>query len=523
MLVAEKISAMVLVSVAAAGSYALIRGLLASPLVQFFVDKPSERKVHQNRTPRLGGLAMVVLFIALLLCWHLSPLYSLPRLPLSLFWAMIAFSVGILGIGIIDDSCFITIPNGIKLLLELALATSIVIFSGMSVHTLQVLQFSIPLGFLAIPLTVLWMAGVTNAVNLIDGVDGLAGSVSFIGFAGLALIALIVGRLDLMMVCLLCAGLIVGFLLHNWSPASLFMGDTGSLFLGMMLGLMSVALLAQPQVPVATQVAFLVVGFPLLDVSLAMVRRFSRALLAGERLKRCVAAMFKADNEHIHHRFIHRGLTHAQTVLVISILAATMNAIAIVSALTNEISAIGLMLYFALVLLWLVHRLDYLYRVKSWLKRSIIKGASASGRSRAVNIAIISTDALLRHSMISYKQNLLRFRFYDNQPSREELLSCAAVVIDTEDCATAQADMAMGLQILALHRCPLVCIADTFSEQILKHPLFARETVIRITKPLYIPRFLNQLYQLVSTAPPTRYFVNPQADAPLAMATEASS
>jgi hypothetical protein len=181
------------------------------------------------------------------------------------------------------------------------------------------------------------------------------------------------------------------------------------------------------------------------------------------------------------------------------------------------------MLYFALVLLWLVHRLDYLYRVKSWLKRSIIKGASASGRSRAVNIAIISTDALLRHSMISYKQNLLRFRFYDNQPSREELLSCAAVVIDTEDCATAQADMAMGLQILALHRCPLVCIADTFSEQILKHPLFARETVIRITKPLYIPRFLNQLYQLVSTAPPTRYFVNPQADAPLAMATEASS
>lgn len=523
MLVAEKISAMVLVSIATAGCYGLIHALLGSPLVQYFVDKPSERKVHQNRTPRLGGLAIVLLFIGVLLCWHFSPFYSLPRLPESLFWAMITFSGGILAIGIVDDSCFITIPNGIKLLLELVLATSVVLFSGMHVQTLQVLQLNVSLGALSVPLTVLWMVGVTNAVNLIDGVDGLAGSVSLIGFGGLAIIALIVGRADLMLVCLVCAGLIAGFLMHNWSPASLFMGDTGSLFLGMMLGLMSVALLSLPPIPVATQVAVLVVGFPLLDVSLAMVRRFSRALLAGEGLTRCLGAMFRADNEHIHHRFIHRGLTHAQTVLVISILAATMNAIAIVSALTNEIATIGLMLYFALVLLWLVHRLDYLYRVKSWLRRSVIKKSSTSARTRAVNIAIISTDTLLRHSMTSYKQNLLRFRFFDDQPSREELLSCAAVVIDTEDCAAADANMAMGLQILAHHRCPLVYIADDFSEQLLKHPLFTIDTVVRINKPLYIPRFLNQLYQLVSTAPPTRLFIKPQADPALTMATEAST
>ena len=286
--------------------------LAVTPLVRWFAlgkkigDYPSTRKIHTKFIPRMGGLGIIAGFAAGLLVGYLLQPEVFSRSPFSLT-AITAGLVLVTGLGMYDD------VKGIgslgKLIVQF-LAASLVISSGLTMDALT-LPFVNPisLGVFSVPLTMLWLVGVTNAVNLIDGLDGLAVGVSVLVSAVICAIAVVTGDQLLVMVsvALFFAGL--GFLRYNFNPASIFMGDTGSLFLGFLLACMSLAVMRHPAADmpqISLLVVVVILSVPIVDTSVAFFRRIKKGMHP-----------LKPDKEHIHHRFMDLGLTHRQTVVAI--------------------------------------------------------------------------------------------------------------------------------------------------------------------------------------------------------------
>jgi len=184
----------------------------------------------------------------------------------------------------------------------LGIVASGVVFQGIEVPGVG----SFHLGTLGPIVTVIWLVGVANAFNLIDGIDGLATGVGFLTALTGAIIAAINGKTLLAVVLVSMAGACLGFLPHNWSPARVFLGDTGSMFLGMTLATASAVAGGKGQLATSLLVPALLLSYPILDTLLAMTRRFLRG-----------KSMFSGDASHIHHRLLHLGWNHAQTVLLL--------------------------------------------------------------------------------------------------------------------------------------------------------------------------------------------------------------
>lgn len=286
--------------------------MLVTPGVRSFAlrrkigDYPSIRKIHNRFVPRLGGIGIIAGWTAGLLAgWLLLPnAFSEPSFSLT------GIAVGILlvtGLGIYDD--IKGIGSFGKLIVQF-LAASLVISSGLIITHLTVPFIDpIPLGVFSLPVTMLWLVGVTNAVNLLDGLDGLAVGVSAIVAAVIFCIGVVTGDLLLTVVSisLLFAGL--GFLRYNFNPASIFMGDTGSLFLGFLLACVSLVVIQHPAAEMSRISLLAVVvtlSVPIVDTSVAFFRRIKKGMHP-----------LKADKEHIHHRLMDLGLTHRQTVVAI--------------------------------------------------------------------------------------------------------------------------------------------------------------------------------------------------------------
>jgi UDP-GlcNAc:undecaprenyl-phosphate GlcNAc-1-phosphate transferase len=175
------------------------------------------------------------------------------------------------------------------------------------------------LGWLAAPITLLWIIGMTNAFNLIDGLDGLAAGVGLIAALTLAALAVAAGRPEIALIALALAGALLGFLFYNFYPASIFMGDSGSMFVGYVLAALYVRGAQQAEgVPVLTPI--LALAFPVADAMLAIIRRgFGQAngQANGRDLSKRFMAIFRRDHEHIHHRLMSAGLTEKHAVLVL--------------------------------------------------------------------------------------------------------------------------------------------------------------------------------------------------------------
>ncbi|HEX4386148.1 MAG TPA: MraY family glycosyltransferase [Myxococcales bacterium] len=207
--------------------------------------------------------------------------------------------------GVLDDLYGLRARH--KLLAQLIVALA-VCASGLVVRSVQLpIGDVIHLGLLAVPFTMLWIIGVMNAMNLIDGLDGLAGGVSEIALAAILVLAVVLSLPALGMYAAALAGAVLGFLFYNFNPASIFMGDAGSLFLGYFL---SVALLVATNQPTTSSlplaVPLLVLGVPIADTVLAICRRAIRG-----------QGLFNPDREHLHHRLINRGLSHRGAVLAL--------------------------------------------------------------------------------------------------------------------------------------------------------------------------------------------------------------
>ncbi|PAE25824.1 MraY family glycosyltransferase [Bacillus sp. 7894-2] len=263
-------------------------------------DKPEQRKVHQKIMPRLGGLAIYISFLLGVMIFQPSKEYHLP---------ILVGSVVIIIIGILDD--MYNLSAKIKFIAQIGAALIVVLWGGVEVSFINApFGGKIEFGYLAIPLTVLWIVGVTNAINLIDGLDGLAAGVSSIALITISVMAIIMGNTYVIAISTLVLVSTIGFLLYNFHPAKIFMGDTGALFLGYMIGVLS--LLGFKNVTmISFIIPILILGVPLSDTFFAIIRRFIN--------KQPLSA---PDKSHLHHCLLNLGFTHRQTVLMIYAIAA---------------------------------------------------------------------------------------------------------------------------------------------------------------------------------------------------------
>ncbi|MCI4398728.1 MAG: undecaprenyl/decaprenyl-phosphate alpha-N-acetylglucosaminyl 1-phosphate transferase [Acidobacteria bacterium] len=284
------------------------------------MDQPGERKVHAYPMPRLGGVAIYAAFVSA----AGAALLAQPQLRSRLvqdarFWGSIAAGATLVFLlGLVDDIFGLGVASRFAVQ---AVAGLVAIYGGgVRVTTItNPLDGKIELGWLAVPITLFWIVGVTNAFNLIDGLDGLAGGIAFISVTTIFMVTLLTGGRSLVLLATAAlAGALLGFLRYNFYPARIFLGDCGSLFLGYMLAILSVVGSNKRTAALALLIPILIVGIPVFDTLNAMLRRLVRQVVVEkERKPSALLAMFRADRAHIHHMLIEQGLSHAKAVLVL--------------------------------------------------------------------------------------------------------------------------------------------------------------------------------------------------------------
>ncbi|HEX6630208.1 MAG TPA: MraY family glycosyltransferase, partial [Gemmatimonadaceae bacterium] len=297
----------------AAGAATLASLLLVPPTVRLararnLLDTPgAARRLHSEAVPRLGGIAVW------LGCAAGIGLASL--LGLSLGEMSVARSAGLftglllmIVTGLVDDVR--GLRAGTKFGAQ-CLAALLVIAVGFRIDAIALPAGApISLGWLSVPLTLLWLVGVTNAFNIIDGLDGLASGVALIALGAFAVAAVLLDNAWTLLVMLPLAGGITGFLRYNASPARIFLGDVGSLSIGFALAVLGVEAARGAAGGVHMAVPVFALAFPLLDTAVAMLRRWLRG-----------APLMGADGRHVHHQLVGLGLTHTRTAVLIWLFA----------------------------------------------------------------------------------------------------------------------------------------------------------------------------------------------------------
>lgn len=298
---------------AAAFVLAAVVGMILTPIVRGLalrwqvVDRPGGRHVHRRTIPRLGGTAICVSFLVPLAgLFHAeSAVAAIFRGESSRAWGLIAGAVSMCVLGVIDDTRGVRAIY--KLLVQIVVAT-IAFGCGFRIEAVNLpLLGTLSMGVFALPVTVFWIVGIVNAVNLIDGLDGLAGGVVFFAALTNLVVAVLSGNIFVAIVMASTMGAVLAFLFYNFNPARIFMGDSGSYFLGYVLATTSLFGSSQKaSTTVSLLVPMVALGVPIFDTLFAMVRRF---------LER--RSIFSPDRGHVHHRLLDMGITHRRAVLIL--------------------------------------------------------------------------------------------------------------------------------------------------------------------------------------------------------------
>lgn len=292
------------------------------------VDFPNYRKIHKKVTPRLGGLAI---FLGVLL----GTIYLQPEH--EHLFSIFAGAVVILITGILDDRY--DIRPVIKLTGQLV-AASFLISSGLIIERVT-LPFigMVDLGFFSVLITVIWVVGVTNAINLIDGLDGLATGVTSIALICMFMMAIVDARVIAASLSVVLIGSNLGFLFHNFYPAKIYMGDSGSNFLGYMIAVVSMLGLFKNIALFGFIIPIIILAIPIFDTLFAIVRRAYNK-----------ENIMQADRKHIHYQLLDSGYSHRQTVLIIYAFSALFGAMAILFSQVSFMLSIVVALFIFLLL-----------------------------------------------------------------------------------------------------------------------------------------------------------------------------
>jgi len=308
---------------------ACVVSFFSTPLVKALaykigaIDVPKDnRRMHKKPIPRLGGLAI---FLAFLLATVVFADIDRELRGILLGSAIIVV------LGILDDSMALrALP---KFIVQIV-AAGVAVYYGCNIQFISnpnvFSDYSyVNLGWISVPLTIIWIVAITNAVNFIDGLDGLAVGVSIISTASLLVIALMFSNLNVALVLAALLGGCLGFLPYNMNPAKIFMGDTGATFLGYILACLSVQGLFKFYAIISFAVPFLILGVPIFDICFAILRR----VLKGQN-------PMKADRGHVHHRLIDMGFNQKQSVAIIYMLTALLGLSAVVLTTSGEMRAL---------------------------------------------------------------------------------------------------------------------------------------------------------------------------------------
>lgn len=292
-------------------SYVLTRSLAYWATERGWANRQGDSG-NTTGVPRLGGVGVflsIVTSLALLLLWD-NQVTGRILTDLRLFVGLLAAAALVFGIGLYDD--LRRARPWQKLAVQIA-AALLLFWAGFRVELLTnpITHTPMHLGWLAIPVTVLWLVAISNAFNLIDGLDGLAAGVGFFATLALFLLAILTANPFVAAIAAAMAGSLSGFLPHNFAPARIYLGDSGALTIGMILAALSVVSSQKGPVLITVAIPLLIFGLPLLDVGVTTFRRF----LSGHPI-------FRRDEEHLHHRLLKMGLNQRAAVLTLYAMAA---------------------------------------------------------------------------------------------------------------------------------------------------------------------------------------------------------
>ena len=332
-------------------SFVLTRYVRDSASRRGWVAVPSqERHLHSTPLPRLGGVAIFISFslamlAAALMASYIPYLHSAVSLK-TLLTILVPASLVFL-LGVYDD--LYSVGPYVKFAVE-ALAATMLFMGGLRILNVPVLfgEHQLP-WFVGLPFTILWVLAITNAFNLIDGLDGLAAGSALFSTLVAFVVTLLNGYSLVTVMTIALAGAILGFLRYNFNPATIFLGDSGSLFIGFLLSALALAGAQKAPTIVAVAIPVVSFGLPILETSLSILRR----LISGR-------PVFTADREHIHHKLLQHGLTHRQVVIVLYAVSAVF-ALLSLFLLWPTGSSLGLVLAVLGIGIWIgVQRLGYL-------------------------------------------------------------------------------------------------------------------------------------------------------------------
>ena len=313
-----------------------------TPLVRRFafkigaIDIPKDnRRMHKKPTPRIGGLAIIFGFTVATLCF---------AQPSRQLYGTLAGAAIIAVMGVIDDCK--NLPAKLKFVIQI-IAALVVVFAGdikIDVFTnpnfLSDNPYWVLPEWLSVTLTVIWIVFITNAVNFIDGLDGLAAGVSAIMSISLVFISIRVGEYSIAILGIALMGSCFGFLPFKFNPAKIFMGDTGSTFLGFMLATLSIQGVFKSYAVISFAVPLLILGLPLFDALFAMIRR----ILRGQ-------SPMTADRGHLHHRLVDMGFSQKQTVFILYAISGVLGITAVLLAESGVLRALLLVICVLILLL----------------------------------------------------------------------------------------------------------------------------------------------------------------------------
>ncbi|OGJ85629.1 MAG: hypothetical protein A2268_16640 [Candidatus Raymondbacteria bacterium RifOxyA12_full_50_37] len=327
--------------------------LIITPLVKRFavglnaIDKPETRKIHAGAIPRMGGLGIFFGVLTSVGILYLFRKEAFVLLVSKGYFNILIGSFLMLLLGMFDDK--FGVNARIKFLVQVVIAIYVV-HSGLLIEQVTNPFGSGPfhLGVLAYPITILWIVGVTNAINLSDGLDGLASGVSLIVAITMFAVSLITNHPATGLISAALTGALLGFLKYNFNPAEIFMGDTGSLFLGFVLATISIKGSLISSTTVSILVPLIALGVPIFDTLFSIVRRVVTRM-----------SPFTADAQHVHHRLLAFGLNQRQTVIILYIISIVFGLVAFLLTAARNETAAGLLFVVAIIIYIGVQRLGY--------------------------------------------------------------------------------------------------------------------------------------------------------------------
>ena len=323
------------------------------------VDATNRRTIHRGRIPRIGGIGIAlgtILPLVLLYFYHnnVSEVFFQ-----SLYNPLVVIGGGLLisGLGLLDDVK--GVPARWKFLFQIALAVA-AYYLGFMIDRVHTPWGFVEFGYFSLPLTILWIVGIINAFNLIDGMDGLSSGIAFFVSVTIFILALHNMVEFVALISAALAGAVVGFLVFNFNPAKIFMGDTGSMFIGFILAVLSLKGASKHSTLVSVLVPVVAMGVPILDTTLAFARRFLRN-----------QPIFMADRQHIHHLLLSKGWNQRRVVMTLYAITVVFTALALFSMFLKDRDAFLILAVFSVLVIVIITKLGYLdillsrYRVRN--------------------------------------------------------------------------------------------------------------------------------------------------------------